>query len=50
MIIPVNVSKDSYDIVLERGSLLKAGEYLNLNRKVLIVTDDGVPSKYAQTV
>lgn len=50
MIIPVKTSQGSYDIVLERGALLKAGEYLNLNRKVLVVTDSGVPEKYAKTV
>lgn len=50
MIIPVNTSNESYDIVLERGALLKAGEYLNLNRKALIVTDDGVPSVYSETI
>lgn len=50
MIIPVNTSNGSYDIVLERGALLKAGEYLKLDRRALIVTDDGVPSIYAQTV
>ncbi len=50
MIIPVNMSNESYDIVLKKGALCKAGEYLNLNRKVLVVTDDGVPSVYAKTV
>ncbi len=50
MIIPVNMSNESYDIVLEKGVLCKAGEYLNLNRKVLVVTDGGVPSVYAKTV
>ena len=41
---------DSYDIVLERGVLAKAGECLDLNRKVLVVTDDGVPKAYAETI
>ena len=50
MIIPLNLGEQSYDIVLERGALNKASEYLNLNRKCLIVTDSGVPSEYAQTV
>lgn len=50
MIIPVNVSGASYDIVLERGSLDRAGQLLNLDRSVLIVTDDGVPAAYAQCV
>lgn len=50
MIIHLELGEDSYDIVLERGCLKKAKEYLNLNRKVLIVTDSGVPQEYAQTI
>ena len=50
MIIPVNQNGQEYDIILERGALGKAGEYLNLERKVLIVTDTGVPENYARTV
>lgn len=50
MIIPMELGADSYDIVLEKGALKKAGEYLNLNRRVLIVTDTGVPEIYARTV
>ncbi len=50
MLIPVNTSNEGYDIVLERGALSKVSELLNLDRKVLIVTDDGVPAQYAQTV
>ena len=50
MIIPLKLEKNSYDIVIERGCLNKAGEYLSLNRKVLVVTDDGVPSEYARTL
>lgn len=50
MIIPVKTNTGEYNIFLERGSLEKASEYLNLDRKVLIVTDDGVPKVYSQTV
>ncbi len=50
MIIPVKTSQGSYDIILERGALSKAGEYLNLNRRALIVTDSGVPEEYARKV
>ncbi len=50
MIIPINLGSDSYNIYLERGALQKAGELLNLNRKVLLVTDSGVPSMYAKTI
>lgn len=50
MIIPVKTQGGCYDIVLERGSLKQADKYLNLNRKVLIVTDSGVPKEYSKTV
>ena len=50
MKIHMNLSDDSYDIVLERGILKCAGKHLNLDRRVLIVTDSGVPESYAQTV
>lgn len=50
MIIPVKTSTGEYNIYLERGSLKRAGEYLNLNRRVFIVTDSGVPAEYAKTV
>ena len=50
MIIKVQTSTGEYNIHLERGALKKAGEYLNLERKVLIVTDSGVPECYAETV
>ena len=50
MILPLNLEADSYDIIVERGSLTKIGEYLNLDRKVLILTDSGVPNEYAKYV
>ncbi len=50
MIIPMELGSDSYDIILERGCIRKAGELLNLRRKVFVVTDDGVPAEYARTV
>lgn len=50
MIIPVKLPLGSYDITIERGLLKKAGEIINLNRRVLIVTDSGVPAEYSKTV
>ena len=50
MIIPLNLEKNSYDIIIERGCLKEAGKHLFLNRKVLIVTDDGVPAEYSRTL
>ena len=50
MILNVALGERSYDIVVERGALFRAAEYLNLERKVLVVTDSGVPAQYANTV
>ena len=47
-ILHMDLGADSYDIVIERGALKKAGEYLDLDRKVLVLTDDGVPEAYAK--
>ena len=48
--IRMELGKDSYNIELQRGNLQKAGELLNLQRKVMIVTDEGVPFFYAETI
>lgn len=48
MIIPVKTSTGEYNIVLERGALEKLNDHLKLDRKVLIVTDSGVPAEYSK--
>lgn len=50
MKISVNLKENSYDILIEEGILNKIGEYINLDRKVMIVTDSGVPQEYADIV
>lgn len=50
MVIHLELGKDSYDILLKRGALDSAGEHFDLDRKVLVVTDDGVPQEYAAKV
>lgn len=50
MNIRMELNENSYDIVVERGILARASDVLNLQRRVLIVTDSGVPSIYAETV
>jgi len=50
MTIHMNLGEDSYDILVERGLLANAGQHLNLNRRVLVVTDSGVPAEYAETI
>ena len=48
--IRMELGKNSYNIELERGNLNRASELLNLDRKVLIITDEGVPIKYAEKI
>lgn len=50
MILNVTMKDLNYDVVIERHCLNKVKEYLNLNRKVLILTDSGVPKVYSETV
>ncbi len=50
MNIHMNLGENSYDILVERGLLREAGKHLNLARRVLVVTDSGVPEEYAKTV
>jgi len=50
VILTMELGERSYDIIVERGCLHKAAQLLHLNRKVCIVTDEGVPSQYAQII
>jgi len=50
MVMHLNLPSGGYDIYLERGALKRAGELLSLNRRVLVVTDDGVPADYAACI
>ena len=50
MILPVTLEKNGYDVVIERGVLSRCQELLDLDRRVLIVTDEGVPRAYAKRV
>lgn len=50
MQIITELGNNSYAVTVERGILSRANAYMHLDRKVLIVTDSGVPSVYAETV
>ena len=50
MTLTVNLPHAHYDIVVERGCLEYADKFLDLHRRVLIVTDSGVPEEYAKTI
>ena len=50
MTLHLNLNEHSYDIIVERGALGRAGALLRLDRRVLVVTDEGVPPEYAQAL
>lgn len=50
MSLRMELGPNSYDITVERGCLQRADALLNLDRRVLIVTDRGVPRQYAETL
>lgn len=50
MILRVDLPENGYDIVIERGALSRIKELLRLDRRVMIVTDTGVPAKYHDAV
>ena len=40
----------SYDITISRGAIKHASELFALDRRVLVVTDDGVPAQYSKAI
>ena len=50
MVLHLNLPTGGYPIYIERGALDRAGELFSLDRRVLVVTDSGVPADYARRV
>lgn len=51
MKLTMQLKKESYDIIIKRGCLANLYQFTNVqNRKVFVLTDSGVPAKYARTV
>ncbi len=50
MVIEVSSTQGKYQIILEKDSLKNVYKHCNLNRKVMIITDEGVPRKYVDTL
>lgn len=50
MQLSIKTSTGKYDVIIEKNCLSNASQYLNLNRKVLIITDDGIPTQYIDVV
>lgn len=48
--IGINIPNNSYTIVLGQGLLSDVDKYFNVNRKVLIVSDDNIPLDYINKV
>ena len=48
--IPIILGESSYNITVGRDILNKAGELFDLNRRVVIITDEGVPREYSEAV
>jgi 3-dehydroquinate synthase len=46
----VKTERGSYGITVERGALARAHELFDLDRRVLILSDDGVPAAYVQAL
>lgn len=44
------LSVTDYPVVIRRGSLARAGEVFDLNRRVFLVTDQGVPAAYVKAL
>ena len=49
-VLRIEHGSEGYDILIRRGALAEAGQVLALKRRVLIVTDEGVPRAYVQAL
>ncbi|MGB4610569.1 MAG: 3-dehydroquinate synthase [Saccharofermentanales bacterium] len=46
----VNLDENSYEILIAKDCLNRAATELNLKRKVLIISDSGIPAQYIETI
>lgn len=49
-VLHMDLGEHSYDITVQRGALGRVGELMKLDRRVLILTDSGVPAQYSAAV
>lgn len=50
MKLTMQTASAEYDIILERGCINRISSFINLNRKVFILTDDNIPDRWVNTV
>ncbi|MCR5353272.1 MAG: 3-dehydroquinate synthase [Clostridiales bacterium] len=46
----MNLGENSYNIIIEKGALNRIAELILIDRKVLVVTDKGVPAEYSNKI
>ena len=49
-ILKIELGERSYNVHIGHGILSRANEYFNLERKIAIVTDSGVPCEYSKSI
>ena len=50
MELSVNLTEQKSRIIIERDAMLHLADYIDVNCKVMIITDDGVPERYQKLV
>lgn len=50
MELEINLAEHTSKIYIERDSRLRLADYLNLDCKVMVITDTGVPEQYRKEV
>ena len=50
MKLEIKMNSHQYDVVIEKNSLNEVNKYFDLSRKVLILTDSGIPSEYVKKI
>lgn len=50
MILTVEASPKSYKVIIENGILAKLANYLDINKKTIIITDDLIPNEHVSLV
>ncbi|MEG0769281.1 MAG: 3-dehydroquinate synthase [Ruthenibacterium sp.] len=50
MKLTMRLDERSYDIIIKRGALSRVNQLVSLDRKVLVISDEGVPPQYADKI
>ncbi len=50
MIIKVKTELSSYDVVIENGIINNVSNFIDANRKILIISDSGIPNQYIHCI